>query len=157
MRFSADMAVAVAAFAVGTGILLLLPVQISGARLADVSNMDSPAFFPILSGVFLILCGATLAVQSHLRGAPEDTGPFFLGRDGIVRLLSIAALLVVYVIAIRTIGMVISSMALILVMAPLLNYRNVRLILLSALFFPVCVYLLFEKVLRILLPHGWIF
>ncbi|MDK3073620.1 tripartite tricarboxylate transporter TctB family protein [Sedimentitalea sp. JM2-8] len=159
MRFGADMAVAVAAVTVGTAILLLLPAQISGAHLGDISNMDSPAFFPILSGAFLILSGIALGAQKAIQG-PRDAdriAPFFESGIGIIRLLSIAALLVVYLFAIRMIGMVVSSMVLILVMAPMLNFRNLRVILPSALIFPFCVYVLFEKVLRILLPHGGIF
>lgn len=151
-----DATVSLISVMLGVGVLFAIPHQVPGATLADVSSMSSPAFFPILGGAFLVLCGVvlgvnTMVVQAPLaasgENAPDAAKPF--------RLAAVAALLVVYLFAIRAIGMVISSMVLIAVMAPLLNYTRWRVIAVAAPLFPLAVYVLFEKMLRILLPHGW--
>jgi len=151
-----DFAVSLVAVSFGGGILAAIPYQVPGATLADVSNMGSPAFFPILAGAFLVLCAAALALrtvlgQASAAGSDEDSPD----AAGYKRLISVAVLLVVYLFAIRSIGMIVSSMVLIVVMAPLLNYGRWRVILAVALLCPLAVFVLFEKTLRILLPHGW--
>ncbi len=150
-----DVAVAAVAGALGIGVLAAVPTEVPGATLASISDMRSPAFFAIVNGGFLIFCGLVLLVQSLVGKSagskPAEEPP------ALSRLLAVFFLLVVYVIGLRALGMVVSSVVMIMVMGLVLGYRNFRLLILIALVFPMVIYVLFEKVLLILLPHGAVF
>ncbi len=150
-----NVAVAAVAGALGIGVLAAVPTEVPGATLASISDMRSPAFFAIVNGGFLIFCGAVLLVKSLVG---KDAGSRPAGEPpALSRLLAVSFLLVVYVIGIRTLGMVVSSVVMMAVMGLVLGYRNFRLLIPIALVFPMVVYVLFEKVLLILLPHGTVF
>ena len=145
---------------VGIAVLLLVPVQISGESLAAITNVQSPAFFPILNAVFLTGCGLVLIFRrsASIRDS-GDSGDS--GDDGAARhpgtLIATVALIGVYLVLVRYVGMVVSSAIAIAAMSVLFGYRNKAVIAVSTVVVPLLIYLLFEKVLRILLPHGAVF
>lgn len=158
MRLNVDYTIAGCALAFGGFILWSIPNQVPGATLAAVSDMSSSAFFPILTGVFMILCGVALAVRTasgKLLAEPREQETFSPRHSA--RMVAVLLLLVAYLITLKIIGMIVSSMLLIAIMAPLLGYRNVRYIVASAAIFPVVIYLLFDRLLHILLPNGVFF
>ncbi|MGI9384673.1 MAG: tripartite tricarboxylate transporter TctB family protein [Methyloligellaceae bacterium] len=154
---NSSLIVGTVAVVTGIGVLLLVPVQVPGETWAAVTDLQSPAFFPIVNGMFLTLCGAVLtltAVFRHPDGAAAD--PI----ESVVypgKLAATAGLLAVYLSVIPHIGMVVSSSLAIATMSILLGYRNKLLIPIVSIIFPIFIYFLFEKILKILLPHGVLF
>lgn len=155
---SSRLIVGLVAALAGTGILAIVPVQIPGESWQSISNVQSPAFFPILNALFLTGCGIALIV-SALR-APDGLSGGDRQDAGILHPMTLGgavALLIIYLAMISYVGMVVSSGIAIAAMSLLLGYRNKPVIAASAVVFPVVIYLLFEKLLKILLPHGVLF
>lgn len=155
---SSKLIVGLVAALAGIGILATVPVQIPGESWQSISNVQSPAFFPVLNALFLAGCGIVL-IGSALR-SPEGLSGDDRQDAGILHPLTLGGavvLLIVYLAMISYLGMVVSSGIAIAAMTLLLGYRNKPVIAVSAVAFPVLIYLLFEKLLKILLPHGVLF
>ncbi|MEO3427445.1 tripartite tricarboxylate transporter TctB family protein [Pelagibius sp. CAU 1746] len=157
-RINSDVWVALCALASGAFVLFSIPAQVSGESILAVADMGSSAFFPAIAGIFMLICGGvllfkTVVAQGILVPVPDDPA----APTDFRRTLSVFALFLIYLFAIETLGMMVSSVALIAVMALILQYENKKFIVISAVVFPVLVYVLFERILRILLPHGVLF
>lgn len=158
-RVNADIWVALTALAAGAFVLFSIPAQVPGETILAVTDMGSSAFFPALAGIFMFICGgglfftATAGQGVFMTTAVEpDDEPVSLTRTA-----TVFVLFVVYLLALDTVGMMVSSIILIAVMAFILQYENKKHILISAVVFPALVYVLFEHLLKILLPHGVLF
>lgn len=153
-----DIWVALSTLGVGAFVLFSIPSQVPGESLMAVYDMSSSAFFPVLAGTFMLLCGFALLMKAF-----AGTGAFVasgeVGEEPISyrRTLIVLALFIVYLVTIETVGMIVSSAVMIAVMALVLRYQNKKLIIISALVFPMLVFMLFELLLKILLPHGALF
>ncbi len=154
-RLNPNLVVALAAGVVGAGTLLLVPSQISGETLAALGNMESPAFFPILAAWLIIVCSVGLGVRSLTRGGAGQQARVEFPRPWSV--LSVIVIFVLFAAGTYYLGMVPAAVLMIMVMAYLLEYRNPKIVLPVAVAVPVGIYLLFEKLLLILLPSGVIF
>jgi len=156
-RRTSNLIVGIVAALVGISVLLLVPFQIPGESWGSITDVQSPAFFPILNAVFLMACGLAQIITS--RQPPISAG----GADGVEmtsypnKLVVIVALLMIYLFLIQHIGMVVSSGVAIAAMSVLLGYRNKVVIAISSIIFPIVIFVLFEKILKILLPHGVLF
>lgn len=150
-----NLGVAAVAGALGIGVLWLVPTQVPGATLAAVSDMRSPAFFAIVNGGFLVCCALVLMLRTVLGGGAE--GEPVAPPRAFRRLIAVLVLLVLYVAGIRTLGMVVASVAVMPAMGIALGYRRLSVLIPVALIFPLVIYVLFEKALLILLPHGVLF
>ena len=153
--FSADLLVALTSVAVGGAILALVPYEIAGQTLAAVSDMNSPAFFPIIAAALLIICGLVLGVGALAAirvGGHEDVE---FKRRGSV--LTVMAIFVLFAIGTNFLGMIPSAVLTILAMAWFLEYRNAWVLIPVAVGVPAVIYVLFERVLLILLPRGVLF
>lgn len=137
----------------GGVILLLVPSQID-----EIPGMDSevsPSFLPIVLSVAIMAVGAGMVVRSFLRvsvGKPVD-----LTTDAALRVVSTVLLLVAYTFLFSHIGFVVTSAVFIGIFVYLFGSRDALKILLSMVFVPVAVWLFFEKLFHIPLPHGIIF
>ncbi len=105
-----------------------------------------PVFFPrILLGIMLVLSLAVM-VQG-LRETALRIEPALA-----LRMAAVVAVTAAYVLAITRAGFLISSIAFALILPPLLGYRRPLPILAVAAIYPLAVWYLFDRVVRILLP-----
>ena len=147
-----DSLVALISLAIGVLTLALVPKEIAGQTLAAIGDMNSPAFFPIIAALLMTICGATLALRAIARGSTDKEATIEFKRSGSV--FTVMAMFVLFAVATHFIGMLVSAVATILVMAWFLNYRNLWVLIPVAVAVPAVIYLLFERVLLILLPRG---
>jgi hypothetical protein len=137
------------------GTLLLLPSQVSQETIASITNTNSPAFFPIIAAFLVILCALILLFKTiTLDKRAQDRLEMF----PYPRLLLVMSFIFTsYSSLIWFIGMITASILMIPAMAYVLGYRKILIILAVAVFAPIILYILFEKFLLIILPHGIIF
>ena len=165
MNWRPDLAVGFAGTALGIAALVAVPYQIRGQGYDAITDIQSPAFFPILIALLMIGVSALL-LFSHLRAPtspefqvtgktqPEDeTGPAAMPQ----RLIATAFCLIAYYLSLEIAGMVLASIALILVLSLILGFRRYVLLGIVALLIPTAIYYSFEKGLYVLLPAGSFF
>ena len=137
----------------GGVILLLVPFQID--IIPGMDSEVSPAFLPIVLSVAIMAVGAGMVLRSFLRvseGKPVD-----LKTDAVLRVVATVLLLVAYTFLFPRIGFVVTSAVFIGIFVYLFGSRDALKILLSMVLVPVAVWLFFEKLFHIPLPHGIIF
>ena len=115
-----------------------------------------PAWFPGLIAIGLVLCGALL-IASRLRATaptPLFTLPEWSRRSRpVASVVSVVAGLVVYVLAVDTLGFHVTAAALLLVWSRLLG-ASWRLSIPVSIASTVVIHLAFYKLLRVPLPWG---
>lgn len=122
-----------------------------------VSDSDvGPRLFPYISGIGITICGILVALT-----AKKDTeDKEFLDSDGWKRLGLLVGLLILYVIAIDIFGFLISTPValffLILLLADKKKLRKFDVLVISIISTGLA-YLLFEKLLHVMLPRGLLF
>jgi len=150
-----DCLVALGSLAIGISTLSLVPKQIAGETLAAIGDMNSPAFFPIIAAILMVICGTILGLRTITRRPADREAHIEFKQSGTV--FMIMAMFVVFAIATHFIGMLVSAAITILVMAWYLNYRTVGILVPVAIGVPLVIHLLFERVLLIILPPGVLF
>lgn len=145
-----DLAVGGLSLGLGVATLALVPWGVSGASLAAVLDMRSPAFFPILTASLLGVFGAVLVVRAWR--APGEVAPGPVAAPG--RVLAVAGVLIIYGIAVPWLGMFVSSGIVIVLLAWILGERRGLRVAGLAVAVPLLVYFLFERYLLILFPRG---
>lgn len=136
-------------------------------------SVQSAEFFPSLVAIGLGAVGGLLLVQTvfHALGgsageadrhagpadAPDnapakgDVGPV----EAPWRLGAVMLAVLAFHAAIEPVGMVVASVLVIALLAPVLGYRRWGVVFLVALIAPVAVWLTFRRTLQVLLPTGW--
>jgi hypothetical protein len=154
-RVNADLVVALVAGGLGIATLLLIPYQIPGESLAAIGNLQSPAFFPVFTGAVMVISAGALAVRAIAaplaRRGPRVTFP------RLPFVLTVAAIFVAFAVGSDVIGMLPSSVLVILVLGYLWEFRDWRILVPVAVLVPLAIYFLFEKTLLIILPRGVLF
>lgn len=140
---------------IGGVLLLLIPSQIEAPGMA---TQMSPSFLPAVLGVALILVGLGLMVQAFRIGAAQQgqAGPVFT-RHSVFRVALAAVLLIAYTLLFPRIGFVVISGLFTGIYIYLFGMRSILKIVLSMVLVPVGVWLFFEKLFHIPLPHGLLF
>ena len=154
---AANLAVGIVVAIVGPCILALVPGQISGESWRAIGDVQSPAFFPTLNALFLTLCGLCLLARTAQRTVGRIEKAEAKPASYPATLAVTAATLAIYLVSIKYIGFVVSSVGAIAAMTVVLGYRNIPVVVVCSLISPIVIYFLFEKVLKILLPHGAVF
>lgn len=137
----------------GALILILVPSQIQ--MIPGMETETSPSFLPTVLAVLIILMGAGLIAQgffSSRRDAPPD-----LSRVVVFRVLLSAILLVLYTILFPRLGFVVTSGLLVGIYAYLFGSRSILKVAISMVAVPVVIWLFFEILFGIPLPHGILF
>jgi putative tricarboxylic transport membrane protein len=130
--------------------VIVQAVQV-GARW--VEGQPGPGFFPFLLGALLFLCGAILVARSAFaNNAPGGT--FFENRTGMesvakVLVTAIGMLALTYFIGFRT-----ASVIYLFVYLRFVGKHRWTTTIALSLLIPITGYVVFEKVLQILLPRG---
>lgn len=169
-RYLADMAVSTFALIVSVAVMIALPVDVPGAGFASLADMSSPAFFPVLAAILVSLSAIALLVRSlaQARRDLNDIPPVsdndlvngshrHFGHDDLKGPALMLAACIVYIPLIHTLGMVTASGLVIATLPALFGYRDWRWIAIVAVSVPIAVYVLFERTLKVLFPHGAIF
>ena len=113
------------------------------------ATTPQPGFFPFLSGVFLMALGGILLLQA-LRGLSTGTKPFkFWGPPAIV-----VGALCVYVAIFNTVGYVLATIPLGMVILYVLDTRKWRILIVASLSVSLATYVLFVKILEVPLHNG---
>jgi len=137
----------------GALILILIPSQIQ--TIPGMETETSPSFLPTVLAVLLMIMGAGLIAQGFLsakRDAPPD-----LSRVVVFRVVLAAVLLIVYTILFPRLGFVVTSGLFVGAYAYLFGSRSILKIAISMIAVPVVIWLFFELLFRIPLPHGILF
>ena len=119
----------------------------------------SPAFFPEMAFILLIILSVILFISSLVRRREQDNAEMTekLDRTQIRQVGLIMLIMVVYIHLINFLGYYISSLSTIVTVMLLLKVKGWYKILLISMALMVTVFLFFEKGLRILLPRGFLF
>ena len=160
---AANLSVGAFGIAFGVLVLLLIPEQAGSDGYAAIGNIQSTTFFPLLLAIALLVTSTAYTVSTFLsarRSAPAPAWPEAYEQRPIeapLRLLGTALSFVAYYFALETIGMIAASIVLIFALAIILGFRTYWLAALVAVAIPVTVYILFERILYVLLPSGQLF
>ena len=138
---------------IGGALLLLIPSQIEAPGMA---TQMSPSFLPAVLAMALILVGLGLVIQAFRIGAAQQAGPAF-SRHSVLRVALAAVLLIVYTLLFPRLGFVVTSGLFVGIFIYLFGMRNILKIGLSMVLVPLGVWLFFEKLFLIPLPHGLLF
>lgn len=148
----------IAFFAIAFALILLvvlIPYGIVTPRNVRLPVL-SPLFWPTILGGLLLLCGLLLAIRT--RFSPDDEQiedeQVSFSRSEVLRLAALLILIVVYYLAIPSLGMVWASMAAFLVMTLITGtkWRVHRFI--WALVLPLALYAFFSHVAGVPIPQG---
>ena len=134
----------------GALILVLIPSQIH-----DIPGMEtetSPSFLPALLAVLIILMGAGLIAQGFLSSRRD--GPPDLTRVVVFRVGLSVVLLILYTVIFPRLGFVVTSGVFVGIYAYLFGSRSILKIAISMVAVPIGIWLFFEILFRIPLPHG---
>ena len=137
----------------GALILILIPSQIQ--TIPGMETETSPSFLPSVLAVLIMIMGAGLIVQGFLsskRDTPPDLSKVVVFRVG----LSVV-LLIVYTVLFPRLGFVVTSGLFVGIYAYLFGSRSILKIAGSMIAVPVAIWLFFELLFRIPLPHGILF
>lgn len=149
-----DKVIAVIALLISAMVFLALPHDVPGTNLATFADMESAAFFPMLAATLVGVSAVMLGIGSlnkSARHADNDAGA--AGPRPVLMVIGFC----IFIPLIHALGMVTASAIAILVLPLVFGYRDYRWILPLAVLLPFAVYGLFEKVLKVLFPHGAVF
>ncbi|HEB11190.1 MAG TPA: tripartite tricarboxylate transporter TctB family protein [Spirochaetales bacterium] len=144
-------------FLIGSTILLLIPSQID-----SVSGMTirvTPSFLPVVLGFSLMLVGLGLLIQSFRKKAEQQSreNAQVFSPNSFLRVFLAAVLLIVYTLLFPRFGFLVTSALFVGIFIYLFGYRSILKISLSMILVPVGVWIFFEKIFHIPLPHGLLF
>ena len=137
----------------GALILLLIPSQIHS--IPGMETETSPSFLPAVLAVLIMLMGAGLILQGFLssrRAVSPD-----LSRVVVLRVGLSVVLLIAYTVVFPRLGFVVTSGLVVGIYAYLFGSRSILKIAISMVAVPVVIWMFFELLFRIPLPHGILF
>ncbi len=142
---------------IGSTILLLIPSQIDSV--SGITVRVTPSFLPAVLGFSLMLVGLGLFIQSFRKKDKQQTGENaqVFSSNSFLRVLLAAVLLIVYTLLFPRFGFLVTSALFVGIFIYLFGYRSILKISLSMILVPVGVWLFFEKLFHIPLPHGLLF
>jgi putative tricarboxylic transport membrane protein len=137
----------------GALILVLIPSQIR--NIPGMETDTSPSFLPSVMAILIMIIGAGLILQGFLssgRDAPQD-----LSRVVVLRVGLSVVLLILYTVVFPRLGFVVTSGVFVGIYAYLFGSRSILKIAISMVAVPVVIWVFFELLFRIPLPHGVLF
>ena len=114
----------------------------------------SPLFWPQVLSVLLGITGISLMLSARNTGNVESTEENTKTKGSPIRLALLAVLMIAYIFAIPTLGLVWSSMVAFVALAVLIKSANPMIALISAIVIPLALYLFFAHVAGIAIPQG---
>jgi hypothetical protein len=138
----------------GAGILALIPSQVK--EIAGLETNMSSAFIPMISGISMVIVGAALAVTAVFGKEKGKAGGGLAGSE-LLRVLFSVLLLLAYTVLFPVVGFMTASVVFIGVFAYLFGQRSPVKLLAVMVIMPTLVWVLFEIIFVIPLPHGLLF
>lgn len=144
-------------FLIGSTILLLIPSQIDSVY--GMTIRVTPSFLPAVLGFLLMLVGLGLLIQSFRKKAEQQSreNAQVFSPNSFLRVLLAAVLLIVYTLLFPRLGFLVTSALFVGIFIYLFGYRSILKISLSMILVPVGVWIFFEKIFHIPLPHGLLY
>ncbi len=141
----------------GSTTLLLIPFHIDSV--SGVTISVTPSFLPVVLGISLMLTGLGLLIQSFKTKdkLSDQEGAQVLLSGSFPIVLLAAALLIVYTMLFPHLGFLVTSALFVGIFNYLFGARNILKISLNMVLVPVGVWLFFEKLFHIPLPHGLLY
>ena len=137
----------------GIIVLALIPTQIRSVVVGQTEM--SPSFIPAVVAVGLILAGLGLIAKAYFVDTAHPR--IDATREGVLRVVAAVLLLIGYTMVFPRLGFVVASGLALGVFILLFGARAWLKISLSVVLVPIVVWLFFEKLFRIPLPHGLLF
>lgn len=150
----ADLVVGLLALGLALAVLGLIPMQIAGESMAALSNLRSPAFFPVLAAVAMAGLSGLLVLRAVIGLWRYGGGPGTRPGPGGLRVALVAGVLGAAGVGMFTAGFLPTSALAIGALAVLFGYRRPVVLVVVMLAMPAAIHLLFEEALRVLLPRG---
>ena len=141
--------------ALGAGILLLAPSQIKGFTDPDIKV--HPSFISNLAGVGFLITGTLISVTSFFKKNQKKEKGETVKIEDIKKIGITVIILFAYSFLFSIIGFLTTSMLFIGILSFILGQRKITKLLTLMIVVPVSVWILFELIFVIPLPHGWLF
>ena len=138
----------------GLVILLLIPSQIMVTP--SIQTTTTPAFIPTVVAVALMIVGFLMVIKSF-RAKHKTTKNIDFSLESFLRVGGSILLLVAYIEMFRIIGIVVASAVFVAVFSYIFGLRSWVKMAVTVVVVPVVVWLVFEYVFKIPLPHGFLF
>lgn len=126
----------------------IAPVQASGHSFRGIS----PAFFPRILAVMIILLGGLLSIQG-LRSRNDEQLRF--DKKTMVRILIVSATAFAYLFIIPWLGYIISTMLFMTSMLTFYGAKKLQIIIIS-IGMPLLLYFAFTRIMYVVLPVGYL-
>lgn len=147
----ADILFCLLGLATASGALISLFGGARGAGFEALGDMTSPAFFPAIGALALMVASVAIAIRSLF-----TTGAAAVSFSGLRPALILLALLAM-TLMVAQIGFLETLFCALLILPPVFGLRDLRLILPTAIIVPLAVQLLFERLLLVRFPQGLVF
>ena len=139
---------------IGSSILILVPSQVK--ILPGLQTGISPGFLPALVGIGLIIMGFVLVILSSI-GESQTEQRIEWDRTVTIRIITTVLLMVAYTAIFPIMGFVLTSAVFAGFFTFFFGARSWWKISLIVVLLPIAVWLFFEKLFRIPLPHGLLY
>ncbi len=137
----------------GAAILALIPFQVIAVRGMEASL--SPSFIPRIAGIGIVAVGTIVSISAAL-ARKKDGNPVFKMQE-FLRVLVSTLYLLAYAILFPVLGFVSTSVLFIGILSFQFGQRNPLKLVSLMVVIPVLVWILFELVFVIPLPHGLLY
>jgi len=139
--------------ALGAVIIVLIPSQVR--VFAGLETALSPAFLPTLIGIGLLIVGFLIIVVS-LFSKTQTTKEIKINAKDLKKIIIAALILFLYAFLFPIIGFLVTSIVFIGILSFLCGQRNYVKLLVLMVLIPAIVWMMFELLFSIPLPHGWL-
>ena len=138
---------------IGSSVLILVPSQVK--MMPGMQTEISPSFIPAIVGVGLIVLGLSLILQSAMGGVKSRRIDW--DKTTSIRILTTVLLMLAYTTLFPILGFVVTSAVFVEFFTIFFGSRTWWKIVIVIVLIPVAVWLFFEKIFRIPLPHGFLY
>lgn len=116
-----------------------------------------PGFFPLLLAILFLIFSIILILKEILsKKSKEEFDKFSFKDPGIIRSLITLGALIVYIILLPYLGFIIDTIILLVFLMLLMKYKKYLIIGVTSVGVSFAVFFIFEKLLNITLPMGFI-
>ena len=149
-----DRIIAIVALFISAITFVTLLYDVPGTTFATFKDMESAAFFPMLAATVIGVSALFLVIGSlKTRSMQSEELLNILGKRPALIVIGFS----LFIPLIDWLGMITASMIMIAFLPLVFGYQNYRWIIPVAVLLPIAVYLLFERTLNVLFPHGVVF
>jgi len=125
----------------------VIPAQVAGRR---------ESIFPRFTTIWVLISSVFLIAQSW-KNSPKKISPGLLGKETIIRFISIVFIFLIYILIIDFLGFFIPTFLFLVITMSVLEIRDWRPLILIPLILLLAIHFLIEKVLVFPLPTGIFF